>query len=988
MALLSPNRSILAGGDSVSSSLTINHPVIQGTTPYFFEDYVLTGVTASRPVRIVLDSPSLSGYLEVLNAATGDVVADSNDFSADETTYLSFFPVAGISYVVRVSSTAFGPKTGTFTLRTLAPFTPPLIGALALGGNVVNGSLSAADAQDPLSNKYSQDYELTGLTAAVPVQVTLTGGDDFDTVVEIINKATGELIGFDDENAGGGSARYTFVPSAGITYLARATSYSAGSTGSFILSSALATGTVDLQTLSATAPAEARLGSTISLSWTVKNNGTTSLQGFWGDAVLLSLDQRQDRHDILIEDAQAYIDTLPEPGGIYTRTFSQTIKPPDEVVPGNYYLLFIADAYHYIGESNETNNQIALPFTLQAPDPPELTIASATAPSSSSVGGTLNLSWTVMNSGATAATAYWYDAIYLSSDASFDAGIDTLIDSFSAADSSPLAAGGSYTLAKTISLPGNSTAGDYFLIIKADDSSNQDELSETNNTISLPIAIGLAYTPGPITLNGVNLGSNALGYALRSGTAAPIQISYPGGNASAANPGNGWSAIAAAPASGAGFSLYWRNSLSNQFARWTLDPAGALSGGGLLSIAELLSAESSLNLDLNTDGAIGLAYTPGPITLNGLNLGSNALGYALRSGTAAPIQISYPGGNASAANPGNGWSAIAAAPASGAGFSLYWRNSLSNQFARWTLDPAGALSGGGLLSLTDLYAAENELGFDLNRDGGIGLTFTPTPSSTTTLYNGTFASVNEIDSYSIDIAPGTIISASVTIPNQQNLFPLIDLVDSNNNLLKGSVSYDKDFAELGMYDLITGKAVVNVRTQTGLPGNYELRLSFINREAYKNEVLTLTNAQRLQAGLDPLVRNSLLDTSAQAHVADMDASNKYLAHTGSNGSDPVTRIAATGYKGGWVDLGNGQLRTISSENAASGQKTPSEVVNAWMNSPGHRAAILDPYTKEIGIGFEFDNEVGDIPGQNYKIGTTYWIQNFGHPWQPGMQVWF
>jgi uncharacterized protein YkwD len=59
-----------------------------------------------------------------------------------------------------------------------------------------------------------------------------------------------------------------------------------------------------------------------------------------------------------------------------------------------------------------------------------------------------------------------------------------------------------------------------------------------------------------------------------------------------------------------------------------------------------------------------------------------------------------------------------------------------------------------------------------------------------------------------------------------------------------------------------------------------------------------------------------------------------------------------------------------------------------MNSPGHRAAILDPYTKEIGIGFEFDNEVGDITAQGYKAGTTYWVQNFGYPWQTGMQVWF
>jgi uncharacterized protein YkwD len=266
--------------------------------------------------------------------------------------------------------------------------------------------------------------------------------------------------------------------------------------------------------------------------------------------------------------------------------------------------------------------------------------------------------------------------------------------------------------------------------------------------------------------------------------------------------------------------------------------------------------------------------------------------------------------------------------------------------------------------------------------------FPPSPSSTSTIYSGSFATPNEVDSYSVNVAPGTIISASITTPSQQSLYPLINLFDASSSLLKGSLAYDRDFADLGMFDLITGNATLQVGTQTGFLGDYELKISFINREAVKNEVVSLTNAQRLQAGLNPLTRNQLLESAAQAHVADMDASNRYLAHTGSNGSDPVTRIAATGYKGGWVDLGNGQLRTISSENAAVGYMTPAEVVNAWMNSAGHRAAILDPYTKEIGIGFEFDNEVGDITDQSYKIGTTYWVQNFGYPWQTGMQVWF
>jgi uncharacterized protein YkwD len=73
-----------------------------------------------------------------------------------------------------------------------------------------------------------------------------------------------------------------------------------------------------------------------------------------------------------------------------------------------------------------------------------------------------------------------------------------------------------------------------------------------------------------------------------------------------------------------------------------------------------------------------------------------------------------------------------------------------------------------------------------------------------------------------------------------------------------------------------------------------------------------------------------------------------------------------------------QWRSISLENAASGQLSAADVVQGWMNSPGHRAAIMDAATKEIGVGFKYDAQTGQ----------TYWIQKFGTPWQTGMQRWF
>ena len=141
-----------------------------------------------------------------------------------------------------------------------------------------------------------------------------------------------------------------------------------------------------------------------------------------------------------------------------------------------------------------------------------------------------------------------------------------------------------------------------------------------------------------------------------------------------------------------------------------------MSGGGSLTNQELLTAETALNFDLNRDSITGFPYTPGSATINGLNLGTTASGYALRNGNTAPIQITFSGQFASAANPGVGWSAIAAA-ANGSGYDLYWRNTTSSQFARWTLNSSGALSGGGSLTNQELLTAETTLGFDLSGNG-------------------------------------------------------------------------------------------------------------------------------------------------------------------------------------------------------------------------------------------------------------------------------
>ncbi|MFI8091109.1 CAP domain-containing protein [Streptomyces sp. NPDC086080] len=120
------------------------------------------------------------------------------------------------------------------------------------------------------------------------------------------------------------------------------------------------------------------------------------------------------------------------------------------------------------------------------------------------------------------------------------------------------------------------------------------------------------------------------------------------------------------------------------------------------------------------------------------------------------------------------------------------------------------------------------------------------------------------------------------------------------------------------------------------------------------EVVDLTNRERARAGLPLLSRDPLLTAAAQAHSADMVARDFY-SHTAPDGSRPWDRAAAAG-----------SARRTVGENIACGQRSPAEVVEGWMNSPGHRANILKADFTHIGVGFAGGGRAG-----------TYWTQLFG-----------
>lgn len=128
--------------------------------------------------------------------------------------------------------------------------------------------------------------------------------------------------------------------------------------------------------------------------------------------------------------------------------------------------------------------------------------------------------------------------------------------------------------------------------------------------------------------------------------------------------------------------------------------------------------------------------------------------------------------------------------------------------------------------------------------------------------------------------------------------------------------------------------------------------------------LTLINQARAQAGCGPLKMEQRLVNAAATHAQAM-AQQNFFSHTGANGSTPMSRIRAAGYK----------YRAMA-ENIAAGNQDPSQTVAQWINSAGHRKNMLSCKYKQTGIARAHDPADQPLAGQKYAM-HYYWVQVFG-----------
>ncbi len=213
----------------------------------------------------------------------------------------------------------------------------------------------------------------------------------------------------------------------------------------------------DLSITNPSAPDSADLGDTVSVSWTVSNQGAGDATGNvgWHDAVYFSTDSVLDTADQLLsikpfDSFDPFFNSFTplSSGGQYS--VAVDVGLPSDLV-GDYFLLLVADKDQSVWDTDRGNNLFAKPISMLASD---LVISDTVlSPANQLLDGDVTVSWTVENQGSAPAFGNWQDRVWFSTDDQLGVG-DVQLASLAPANVSPLSVAGQYGLSSVVTLPG------------------------------------------------------------------------------------------------------------------------------------------------------------------------------------------------------------------------------------------------------------------------------------------------------------------------------------------------------------------------------------------------------------------------------------------------------------------------------------------------------------------------------------------------------
>ena len=192
------------------------------------------------------------------------------------------------------------------------------------------------------------------------------------------------------------------------------------------------------------------------------------------------------------------------------------------------------------------------------------------------------------------------------------------------------------------------------------------------------------------------------------------------------------------------------------------------------------------------------------------------------------------------------------------------------------------------------------------------------------------------------------VGQKITIPSTKMVTYTVQRGDTMYAIAK---RFEISYAELLKTNPnITNPSMIYVGQKITIPDTGSL-------SAYEQQVFELVNKERVARGLATFKYNAELARCARFKSQDM-IDKKYFSHTSPTYGSPFKMMEDFGLR-----------FSAAGENIAYGQKTASEVMNAWMNSAGHKANILSSAYTTIGVGVA-----------KAANGTLYWTQMFMNPY--------
>ncbi len=481
--------------DAFMVSADVTRPTVTNFTPALpvnvgvssvtitFSEWMSTGTFDASDVQVTGPGGTI---------AAQDIVVVGNETSPGSGLYLSFAVQFPEQSVAGTYSVTVGPGIEDLSGNTMLAgysnaFTIDLTGprVLSISPTSSNTAFSFIDVT------FDSTIVQSSFTAA---DLTLTGpGGGTIGVSSVVRQSdTVYRVNFASQSVPGA---YTLSVGPAITDVAgnpmdQDGDGTAGEAGQDVFAGQVSLALPDLVVDSVSFPSVVSWGQSVTIEWVVRNAGSNPAVADWTDQIYISLDPFFGAGDILFSSASAASQTPLAAGGTYTLSVTATVP---SVATGNFYVLIVADGSQQQAETNESNNVLASAVSVGAAD---LVVSNVTPSGPGVFGQTINVGYTVTNSGTGAATQAWSDQVWLSVNGTID-GSDFLLATVASGASSPLGAGANYVRNVSVTLPLNATlfGGTYQILVRTNATGSQAELSTSNNVTGNTVTIALPALP-------------------------------------------------------------------------------------------------------------------------------------------------------------------------------------------------------------------------------------------------------------------------------------------------------------------------------------------------------------------------------------------------------------------------------------------------------------------------------------------------------------